>query len=135
MQHYKAGTRPTRQAPASYFTGTVWQDPLVEAPEPARIRALRVTFEPGSRTAWHTHPLGQTLVVLSGVGRFQAEGGPVVTLMPGDVMWISPNEKHWHGASPDNGMIHIAFQEALDGNHANWLEKVTDDEYLAAPSQ
>ena len=89
MQHFKAGTRPSRQAPASYFTGTVWQDPIVEAPEPARIRALRVTFEPGARTAWHTHPLGQTLVVLSGAGRFQTEGGPVVALMPGDVMWIS----------------------------------------------
>ncbi len=134
MQHYKAGSRPTKQAPASYFTGTVWQDPIVEAPEPARIRALRVTFEPGARTAWHTHPLGQTLVVLSGIGLFQTEGGPVTALKPGDVVWISPNEKHWHGASPANGMVHIAFQEALDGTHANWLEHVTDEEYLVPPT-
>ncbi|MEM9473294.1 MAG: cupin domain-containing protein [Pseudomonadota bacterium] len=134
MQHYKAGTRSTKQAPASYFTGTVWQDPIVEAPEPARIRALRVTFEPGARTAWHTHPLGQTLVILSGLGLFQTEGGPVTVLRPGDVMWISPDEKHWHGATPDNGMVHIAFQEALDGTHANWLEHVTDEEYLVTPT-
>ncbi len=135
MQHYKAGSRATKQAPASYFTGTVWQDPIVEAPDPARIRALRVTFEPGARTAWHTHPLGQTLVVLSGLGRFQTEGGPVVALKPGDVMWISPDEKHWHGAAPDNGMVHIAFQEALDGSHANWLDHVSDEEYLVAPTE
>ena len=134
MQHYKAGSRPTKQAPASYFTGTVWQDPIVEAPEPARIRALRVTFEPGARTAWHTHPLGQTLVVLSGSGLFQTEGGAVTALKPGDVMWISPNEKHWHGATPENGMVHIAFQEALDGTHANWLKHVTDEEYLVPPT-
>lgn len=133
MQHYKAGTRPSKKAPDSYFTGTVWQDPIVEAPEPARIRGLRVTFEPGARTAWHSHPLGQTLVVLSGVGRFQSEGEPVVEIRPGDVIWIAPGEKHWHGAAPDTLMCHLAFQESLDGTHANWMEHVSDEDYTRAP--
>lgn len=134
MQHFKAGTRPSKKAPDSYFTGTVWQDPIIEAPEPARIRGLRVTFEPGSRTAWHSHPLGQTLVVVSGVGRFQTEGEPVVEIRPGDVIWIPPHEKHWHGAAPDTLMCHLAFQESLYGTHANWLEHVSDADYLAQPA-
>jgi len=133
MQHFKAGSRPTKKATSDYFTGTVWQDPIVEAPEPARIRGLRVTFEPGSRTAWHSHPLGQTLVVVSGVGRFQTDGEPVVEIKPGDVIWIPPHERHWHGAAPDTMMCHLAFQESLDGSHANWMEHVTDEDYLKAP--
>ena len=128
------GTIPTKRAPADYFTGTVWQDPIVEAPEPARIRAVRVTFEPGARTAWHTHPLGQTLHVLSGVGRAQTWGGPVREIKAGDNVWIPPGEKHWHGAGPQTGMVHVAMQEALDGNHATWLEQVTDEEYAVPPS-
>lgn len=133
MQHFKAGSRPTKKASNDYFTGTVWQDPIVEAPEPARIRGLRVTFEPGSRTAWHSHPLGQTLVVVSGVGRFQTDGEPVVEIKPGDVIWIPPHERHWHGAAPGTMMCHLAFQEALDGTHANWMEHVSDEDYLKAP--
>ena len=133
MQHYKAGSRASKKAPDSYFTGTVWQDPIIEAPEPARIRGLRVTFEPGARTAWHSHPLGQTLVVVSGTGRFQSEGEPVVELLPGDVVWIPPHEKHWHGAAPDALMCHLAFQEALDGSHASWMEHVSDEDYFKVP--
>ena len=133
MQHFKAGSRPSKKAPDGYFTGTVWQDPIVEAPQPARIRGLRVTFEPGARTAWHTHPLGQTLVVASGVGRFQSAGEPVVEIRPGDVIWISPHEKHWHGAAPDNMMCHLAFQEVLDGTYADWMEHVSDEDYARAP--
>ena len=121
----------TRRGRGEWFTGTVWQDPIVEAPEPARIRAVRVTFEPGARTAWHTHPLGQTLHVISGLGRVQAKGGPIQEIRPGDTVWIPPNEKHWHGASPDIGMVHIAIQEALDGKHVTWMELVTDAEYGA----
>jgi quercetin dioxygenase-like cupin family protein len=133
MQHFKAGSRPTKKATSDYFTGTVWQDPIVEAPEPARIRGLRVTFEPGSRTAWHSHPLGQTLVVVSGVGRFQTDGEPVVEIKPGDVIWIPPHERHWRGAAPDTMMSHLAFQESLDGTHASWMEHVSDEDYLRAP--
>ena len=135
MQHFKAGTRPTKKASGDYFIGTVWQDPIVEAPEPARIRGLRVTFEPSARTAWHSHPLGQTLVVVSGVGRFQTEGEPVVEIKPGDVIWIPPHEKHWHGAAPGTMMCHLAFQESLDGTHANWLEQVSDEDYLKEPGK
>jgi quercetin dioxygenase-like cupin family protein len=129
-----AGANPTRRASSDYFTGAVWQDPLVEATEPARVRAARVSFEPGARTNWHTHPLGQTLIVLSGVGRIQSWGGPVRTIRPGDAVWIPPEEKHWHGASPDNGMVHIAIHEALDGVHIQWMEPVADDDYRAAPT-
>ena len=121
-------------APAKWFTGAVWQDPVIEAPEPARLRALRVTFAPGARTAWHTHPLGQTLHVLSGIGRVQAAGGPVREIRPGDTVWIPPGEKHWHGAAPQNAMVHLAFQEALDGKHIEWMELVTDAEYSVAPA-
>lgn len=133
MQHFKAGSRPTKKATSDYFTGTVWQDPIVEAPEPARIRGLRVTFEPGSRTAWHSHPLGQMLVVVSGVGRFQTDGEPVVEIKPGDVIRIPPHERHWHGAAPDTMMCHLAFQESLDRTHASWMEHVSDEDYLRAP--
>jgi quercetin dioxygenase-like cupin family protein len=129
MDFHLAGSRPSRRAPKENFTGTVWQEPIVEAPAPARIRAARVSFEPGARTNWHSHPLGQTLYVTSGVGRFQTEGGPVREIRPGDVIWIPPGEKHWHGGSPTNAMTHIAMQEALDGNHATWMEPVTDEEY------
>jgi len=124
-----AGSRPTRRAPSEHFTGTVWQDPIIQAEAPARVVAARVTFEPGARTNWHTHPLGQTLYVLSGIGRFQTKGGPIHEIRPGDVIWIPPNEKHWHGGSPTNGMTHIAIQESLEGKYSTWLEPVTDAEY------
>ena len=129
-----AGSTPTRRGNADWFTGTVWQDPIVEAPEPARIRAVRVAFEPGARTAWHTHPLGQTLHVVAGVGRVQAMGGPVRAIRPGDTVWIPPGEKHWHGAAPDTGMVHLAFQEALNGVHVEWLEQVSDADYAVTPT-
>jgi quercetin dioxygenase-like cupin family protein len=126
-----AGSKPTRRGPADSFTGTVWQDPINEAPAPARIRAGRVSFEPGARTAWHTHPLGQTLHVISGVGRVQREGGPVREIRAGDTVWIPPGEKHWHGAGPTTGMVHVAMQESLDGKHVTWLEHVTDAQFSA----
>jgi quercetin dioxygenase-like cupin family protein len=129
-----ADKNPTRRGPAEWFTGTVWQDPVVEAPTPARLRVNRVSFEPGARTAWHTHPLGQTLFVLSGVGRAQTWGGPVRTIRPGDTIWIPPGEKHWHGAAPNTGMSHLAMQEALDGTAVVWLEHVADADYNKAPS-
>jgi quercetin dioxygenase-like cupin family protein len=133
MEIHVAGTFPTKQASADAFTGTVWQDPIVDAPPPARIRANRVTFEPGARTAWHTHPLGQTLHVILGVGRVQTWDGPVREIKAGDTVWIPPGEKHWHGASPTAGMVHIAMQEALDGTHVTWLEHVTDEQYRVSP--
>jgi quercetin dioxygenase-like cupin family protein len=123
-----SGSVPTRRGAAGSFTGTVWQDPIIEAPSPARIRSSRVTFEPGARTAW----LGQTLHVLSGAGRVQAWGGPIREIKPGDTVWIPPGEKHWHGAGPTTAMVHIAMQEALDGAHVAWLEKVSDEQYGAA---
>jgi quercetin dioxygenase-like cupin family protein len=132
MKIIAAGSRPTVRAPKDYFTGTVWQDPIISAEAPARLVATRVGFEPGARTAWHTHPLGQTLYVISGVGRVQTLGEPVREIRPGDTVWIPPNEKHWHGASPSNGMVHIAMQESLDGNHATWMEQVSDADYNAA---
>jgi quercetin dioxygenase-like cupin family protein len=128
-----ASDSQTRKAKADWFTGTVWQDPIVEAPAPARIRAVRVAFEPGARTAWHTHPLGQTLHVVAGVGRVQAWGGPVREIRPGDTVWIPPGEKHWHGAAPANGMVHIAMHEAVDGKHVDWMEQVTDAQYAVGP--
>jgi len=129
MDIHLAGSRPTRRAPKEYFTGTVWQDPIVQAPAPARLVANRVTFEPGARTAWHTHPLGQTLHVIAGVGRVQLKGGPVREIRPGDTVWIAPNEKHWHGAAPATGMTHIAMQEADGDKYVTWMEPVTDEEY------
>jgi quercetin dioxygenase-like cupin family protein len=134
MDIHRAGSRPTKRAGADAFTGTVWQDPVIQAPEPAALRSVRVSFEPGSRTAWHTHPLGQTLYVLSGFGRVQRQGGPVEEIRPGDTVWFAPGEKHWHGAAPDTGMVHIAMQEALDGVHVEWLEQVSDADYGAAPA-
>jgi quercetin dioxygenase-like cupin family protein len=131
MEIHPAGSRPTRRAPKEYFTGTVMQDPIIATAAPARIVSTRVSFEPGARTNWHSHPLGQTLYVMSGVGRVQTKGGPVQEIRPGDVVWIPPGEKHWHGGSATNGMVHIAMQEALDGSYATWMEPVTDAEYSA----
>ena len=131
MHIHVAGSRPTRRAPAENFTGAVWQDPIIAAQSPARVVANRVGFEPGARTAWHTHPLGQTLYVISGVGRIQTQGEPVREIRAGDVVWIPPGEKHWHGGAPSTGMVHIAIQESLDGSHATWMEHVTDAEYSA----
>ena len=131
MEIMLAGQRATKRAPDNYFTGTVWQDPIVTAPEPARLAAFRVTFEPGARTAWHSHPLGQTLYVISGIGRIQTASGPVREIRPGDTVWIPPGEKHWHGASPTNAMCHIAMQEAQNGNTATWMEMVSDEEYAS----
>ena len=133
MKITQGGTVPTRRAPQDYFTGTVWQDPVNEAPEPARVNAARVSFEPGARTHWHTHPLGQTLYVLSGCGRVQSEGGPVREIRPGDVVWFSPGEKHWHGAAPTTAMCHLAMQERVDGSAAIWMEAVSDEAFNARP--
>ncbi|MCY6382112.1 (R)-mandelonitrile lyase [Hoeflea prorocentri] len=131
MDIYKAGSRPTQSASADYFTGRVTMDPIVSAPEPATVRALSVHFEPGARTAWHTHPLGQTLHVVSGAGYVQKEGEPRQDILPGDTVWIAPHEKHWHGATEETAMTHIAIHEALDGETVVWLEQVTDGEYGA----
>jgi quercetin dioxygenase-like cupin family protein len=133
MQIHLAGSRPTRRGPSDSFTGSVLQDPIIQPEAPARMAANRVSFEPGARTAWHTHPIGQTLYVISGVGRVQAKGGPVREIRAGDVVWIPAGEKHWHGASPNNAMTHIAMQEALDGSYVTWMEHVTDAEYNVAP--
>ncbi len=132
MQITPCGSLPTRRAPDKWFTGRVWQDPIVEAEAPARIRALVVSFEPGARTAWHTHPLGQTLYVVSGFGKVQSWGGPVLDIRAGDTVSFSPGEKHWHGAGPANSMTHIAMQESLDGVSVEWLEHVSDEQYSAA---
>jgi quercetin dioxygenase-like cupin family protein len=129
MDIKRNGSRPSGKGPAEYFTGQVRVDPLFEAAEPARVRGAHVTFEPGARTAWHTHPLGQTLIVTSGLGWVQREGGPIEEIRPGDVVWFSPHEKHWHGASATTGMSHIAIQEALNGSVVEWMEKVSDAQY------
>jgi quercetin dioxygenase-like cupin family protein len=129
MDIKRLGTVPSRRGPADSFTGTVWQDPIIEAPAPARLRGAWVRFEPKARTAWHTHPLGQTLNVVAGIGRVQVWGKPMEEIRAGDTVWIPPGEKHWHGAGPDTNMIHIALQEALDGKHVDWMEHVTDDQY------
>jgi quercetin dioxygenase-like cupin family protein len=126
-----SSARPSSRPPSSYFTGTVRLDPLFQAPEPGRVSGSTVTFEPGARTAWHTHPLGQTLIVTSGAGRVQREGGPIEEIQSGDVVWFPPGEKHWHGASPTTAMSHIAIQESLDGKNVEWMEKVTDIQYAA----
>jgi quercetin dioxygenase-like cupin family protein len=125
----RAGSRPSQKGPEDWFTGTVRIDPLFQAPEPARASGAQVTFEPGARTAWHTHPLGQTLIVTSGLGWVQREGGPVEEIRPGDVVWFPPGLKHWHGASPATAMMHIAIQEAQNGSPVTWMEKVSDDQY------
>ena len=126
MEIKRFETRQTGDGPADWFTGTVHISALFEAPEPARVRGASVAFEPGARTAWHTHPLGQTLIVTSGLGLAQREGGPVEEIRPGDVVWFAPNEKHWHGATLTTAMTHIAIQEALEGKVVTWMEKVSD---------
>jgi quercetin dioxygenase-like cupin family protein len=131
MEIKRNGSRPSARGPAEYFTGAVRIDALVEALEPARVRGASVTFEPGARTAWHTHPLGQTLIVTAGLGRVQRWGGPIEEIRPGDVIWFSPGEKHWHGATQTNAMTHIAIQEALNGKPVDWMEHVSDEQYLA----
>jgi quercetin dioxygenase-like cupin family protein len=129
MRITKAGSQPSSKGPADWFTGTVRVDPLFQTEAPARVACASVTFEPGARTAWHTHPLGQTLIVTAGSGRAQREGEPIEEIHPGDVVWFPPNEKHWHGAAPRTAMTHIAIQEALDGQVVVWMEKVTDEQY------
>ena len=129
MEIKRAGSQPSGKGPADWFTGTVRIDALFDATAPARAAAGAVTFEPGARTAWHTHPLGQTLIVLMGVGRVQRWDGPIEEIRPGDVIWFAPGEKHWHGASPATAMTHIAIQEKLDGKAVEWMEKVTDEQY------
>jgi 4-carboxymuconolactone decarboxylase len=127
----RSGSQPSRQGPAENFTGSVRVDTPFQAPEPARVLGARVTFEPGARTAWHSHPLGQTLIVTTGAGRVQRWGDPVDEIRQGDVVWIPPGQKHWHGASPDAAMSHIAIVEQLDGKNTEWMEKVTDAQYGA----
>ncbi|WP_170084590.1 (R)-mandelonitrile lyase [Kyrpidia spormannii] len=129
MEIQRAGSQPSGRGPWEYFTGNVRVDKLWEAPAPARVSAASVTFEPGARTAWHSHPLGQTLIVIAGYGWVQRWGGPVEEIRPGDVVWFPPGEKHWHGASPTTSMTHIAIQESLDGKNADWMEKVSDEQY------
>lgn len=129
MEIKRSGSQPSNQGPADWFTGTVRIDPLLQPQPPARTAAASVTFEPGARTAWHTHPLGQTLIVLSGGGRAQRWGGPIEEIRPGDVVWFPPGEKHWHGAAPTTAMTHIAIQESLDGKVVEWLEHVSDQHY------
>jgi quercetin dioxygenase-like cupin family protein len=131
MEITRNGSRPSGKGPEDWFTGSVRMDPLFQAPDPARVAGACVTFEPGARTAWHTHPLGQTLIVVSGLGWAQREGGPREEIRPGDVVWFSPGEKHWHGATSSTAMVHIAVQEQLDGKAVEWLEKVSDAQYLS----
>jgi quercetin dioxygenase-like cupin family protein len=125
----RTGSQASNKGPADWFTGAVRIDPLFQPSQPARTAAASVTFEPGARTAWHTHPLGQTLIVTTGSGLAQHWGGPIEKIQPGDVVWFAPGEKHWHGASPTTSMTHIAIQEALDGKVVEWLEHVTDEQY------
>ena len=129
MEIKRSGSQPSRKGPADWFSGTVRIDPLFEAPSPGRVSGGHVTFEPGARTAWHTHPLGQTLLITSGLGWVQREGGQVEEVRPGDVVWFPPSVKHWHGASPTTAMTHIAIQESLDGKNVDWLQKVSDAQY------
>ena len=130
MKIIKSGTNETKKASVDYFTGTVWQDPIIVAPEPAQVRAISVSFEPGARTAWHSHPLGQTLHVTSGVGLVGLRNEKPQFIRPGDSVWIPPNQEHWHGATAKNSMTHIAIQEALNGKHIIWLEHVLDQDYF-----
>lgn len=131
MEIKRSGSQPSAKGPAEYFTGTVRIDPLFQVKDPARAAGNSVTFEPGARTAWHTHPLGQTLIVTAGLGRAQRLGGPIEEIRPGDVIWFVPGEKHWHGATPTTAMTHIAIQEQLDGKAVDWMEKVSDEQYYA----
>lgn len=132
MRITHAGSQPSSKGPADWFTGSVRIDPLIQTEDPARVAGASVTFEPGARTAWHTHPLGQTLIVTAGCGRAQRWGGPIEEIRPGDVVWLPAGEKHWHGASPSTGMTHIAIQEQLDGKAVEWMEHVTDDQYQSS---
>jgi quercetin dioxygenase-like cupin family protein len=129
MEITRLGSQPAGKGPVDWFTGVVRIDPLFQPNEHRRAAAAMVTFEPGARTAWHTHPLGQTLIVTAGIGLVQREGGPIEEIRPGDIVWFSANEKHWHGASPTMAMTHIAIQEQLNGNVVEWMEKVTDEQY------
>jgi quercetin dioxygenase-like cupin family protein len=129
MDIKRVGSQPSGKGPVEYFTGTVRIDPLIQAGAPARVFAASVTFEPGARTAWHTHPLGQTLIVTSGCGLAQRWGGSIEQIRPGDVVWFPPGEKHWHGATPTTAMTHIAILEVLDGKNADWMEKVSEEQY------
>lgn len=128
----RTGSQASAKGPSEWFTGAVRIDPLFQAPDPARVQGASVTFEPGARTAWHTHPLGQTLIVTAGCGWAQREGGPVEEIRPGDVVWFAPGEKHWHGATPATAMSHIAIQESLGGKVVDWFEHVSDAEYRSA---
>ena len=130
MEIKRSGSQPSAKGPADYFTGTVRIDAPFAGEDPARVGGATVTFEPGARTAWHTHPLGQTLIVTSGLGWAQREGGPVEEIRPGDIVWFAPSEKHWHGASSTTAMTHIAIAEKLNGSPVDWMEKVTDEQYL-----
>jgi quercetin dioxygenase-like cupin family protein len=134
MEIKRAGSQASGKGPADWFTGTVRIDPLFTAPDPALVAGAHVTFEPGARTAWHTHPLGQTLIVTAGKGWTQCEGGPIVEINAGDIICCPSNHRHWHGATPTTAMTHIAVQEAKDGNVVEWMEKVTDEEYLVGPA-
>jgi quercetin dioxygenase-like cupin family protein len=129
MEIKRAGSQPSGKGPAEWFSGDVRMDPLFQPVEPARVTGNNVTFEPGARTAWHTHPLGQTLVITSGCGWAQREGSAIEEIRPGDVVWFAPGEKHWHGATPTTAMTHIAIQERLEGKTVDWLEHVSDDQY------
>ena len=129
MEIKRSGSQPSNKGPADWFTGTVRIDSPFKGGDPARVAGAIVTFEPGARTAWHTHPLGQTLIVTTGCGRVQRESGPIETIHPGDIVWFPPGEKHWHGAAPTTAMTHIAIAELLDGKAVNWMEKVTDEQY------
>ena len=131
MNIIRSGSQPSGKGPAAWFTGAVRIDPLFAAPAPARAAGNAVTFEPGARTAWHTHPLGQVLIVTAGCGRVQREGSPIEEIRPGDVVWFEPGEKHWHGAGPTTAMTHIAIQEALDGHAVDWMEQVSEEQYRA----
>lgn len=129
MEIKRNGSQASMKGPSDWFTGAVRIDSLFQAPDPARVQGASVTFEPGARTAWHTHPLGQTLIVTAGCGWVQHEGGAVEEIRPGDVVWLSPNEKHWHGATPNTAMTHIAIQERLDGKAVDWMEQVSEEQY------
>jgi len=130
MEIKRSGSQPSAKGPADYFTGTVRIDAPFAGEDPARVGGATVTFEPGARTAWHTHPLGQTLLVTSGLGWVQREGGPIEEIRPGDIVWFAPGEKHWHGATSTTAMTHIAIAEKLNGSPVDWMEKVTDEQYL-----
>jgi quercetin dioxygenase-like cupin family protein len=135
MELKRVGSQPSSRGPAEWFTGTVRIDPLNAAPEPSRVSCASVTFEPGARSNWHTHPFGQTLIVTAGCGWTQCEGEAIVEIRAGDVVWCPPHHKHWHGATPTTSMTHIAIQEALDGKAVEWMERVTDEQYLAGPAR